>query len=83
MGASLLAVAKYMLSTIEKYHQISSSGPWSATYDLSVNYTSQNKRGRALFSKNVLKIVPIRVYKFSFLYVSKRHRVFCNYFRPL
>ena len=24
----------FVLSTLEKYHQISLSGPWSATYDL-------------------------------------------------
>ena len=32
-----------------------------------LNKTSQNIKRRPLFSKNVMKIVPIHVYKFSFL----------------
>ena len=32
-----------------------------------MNKTSQSKKRRPLFSKNVLKVVPIHVYKFSFL----------------
>ena len=32
-----------------------------------LNKTSQSKKRRPLFSKNVLKVVPIHVYKFSFL----------------
>ena len=35
-----------------------------------------------MFSKNVLKIVPIHVYKFSFFNTSNTYRVFGNYFRP-
>ena len=35
-----------------------------------------------MFSKNVLKIVPMRVCKFSFLNTSNTYRVFGNYFRP-
>ena len=47
-----------------------------------LNKTSQNKKRRPLFSKNVLKIVPIHVYKFSFFNTSNTYRVFGNYFRP-
>ena len=47
-----------------------------------LNKASQNKKRRPLFSKNVLKIVPIHVYKFSFLNTSNTYRVFGNYFRP-
>ena len=47
-----------------------------------LNKTSQNKKRRPFFSKNVLKIVPIHVYKFSFFNTSKTYRVFGNYFRP-
>ena len=47
-----------------------------------LNKTSQNKKRRSLFSKNVLKIVPMRVCKFSFLNTSNTYRVFGNYFRP-
>ena len=42
----------FALATLEKYHQIS---------------LSKSKKRRPLFSKNVLKVVPIHVYKFSFL----------------
>ena len=47
-----------------------------------LNKTSQNKKRRPLFSKNVWKIVPIHVYKFSFFNTSNTCRVFGNYFRP-
>ena len=47
-----------------------------------LNKTSQSKKRRPLFSKNVLKIVPIHVYKFSFFNTSNTYRVFGNYFRP-
>ena len=47
-----------------------------------LNKTSQNKKRRPLFSKNVLKIVPIHVHKFSFFNTSHTYRVFGNYFRP-
>ena len=32
----------FVLKTLENYHQISHSGPWSATYDW-CNYILQNK----------------------------------------
>ena len=54
-------------------------GPRPMTW---LNKTSQNKKRRPLFSKNVLKIVPIHVYKFSFFNTSNTYRVFGNYFRP-
>ena len=47
-----------------------------------LNKTSQSKTRRPLFSKNVLKIVPVHVYKFSFFNTSNTYRVFGNYFRP-
>ena len=57
----------FVLATLEKYHQISLySGPWSASLHW-LNKTSQSKKRRPLFSKNVLKVLPIHVYKFSFL----------------
>ena len=61
---------------------ISLSGPWSATYDLGWMKLRKNKKRRPLFSKNVLKIVPTHVYKFSFFNTSNTCRVFGNYFRP-
>ena len=47
-----------------------------------LNKTSQSKKRRPLFSKNVLKVAPIHVYKFFFLNTSDTYRVFGNYFRP-
>ena len=47
-----------------------------------MNKTSQSKKRRPLFSKNVLKVVPIHVYKFSFLIPRVHTEFLVNYFRP-
>ena len=52
-----------LLKNITKF-RLAVLGPRPMTW---LNKTSQNKKRRPLFSKNVLKIVPIHVYKFSFL----------------
>ena len=69
----------FVLSTLEKYpnFRLAALGPRPMTW---LSKTSQNKKRRPLFSKNVLKIVPIHVYKFSFFNTSNIYRVFCNYF---
>ena len=59
--------------TWEKYHQISRSGPWSATYDF--GRLSTDKRSL----KDVLKIYSMHFYEFSFLDISITYRVFSNY----
>ena len=47
-----------------------------------LNKSSQNKKRRPLFLKNVFKIVPVHVYKFSFFNTLNTYRVFGNIFRP-
>ena len=71
----------FFLSTLEKNHQMLHSGPWSSTYDLG---WIKNKKSSPCFSKNVLKIFPIHVYKFSFFNTSNRYayRIWSNYFWP-
>ena len=71
----------FVISTLEKYHKfrLAVLGPRPMTW---LSKTSQNKKRRPLFSKNVLKIVPIHVYKFSLFNTSNTYRVFGNYFRP-
>ena len=36
LEANLLKTEFFVLTTLENYHQISHSGPWSATYDFGV-----------------------------------------------
>ena len=61
----------FVLSTLEKYHQISRSGPWSATYDL-----GWIKLGKICFEN-----LPFTCLQVLFL-KARIHRVFNNYFRP-
>ena len=58
------------------------SGPWSLTYGL--GWKKKIKKEQPLFSKNVLKIFPIHVYKFSFFNTSNTYayRVWSIYFWP-
>ena len=51
-------------------------GPRPMTLHAWLNKTSQNKKRWPLFSKNVLKIFPIHVYKFSFFNTLNTYRVF-------
>ena len=66
-----------LLKNITKF-RVAGLGPRPMTW---LNKTSQSKKRRPLFSKNVLKIVPIHVYKFSSFNTSNAFRVFGNYFR--
>ena len=80
VGSILLQTVRiFVLSTLEKNHQMLLSGPWFSTYDLG---WIKNKKSSPCFRKNVLKIFPIHVYKFSFFNTSNTYayRVWSNYF---
>ena len=59
-----------------KNHQISRSGPWSATYHCGLMTFRKNKWNLLIDKRNVLKIFLIHIYKFSFLRISNTYRVF-------
>ena len=68
--------------TLEKYYQISLSGPWSRTRWITFRKINETFRRRPLFSKNVFTIflIFVRLYKFSFLNILNTYRVSSNYF---
>ena len=69
-------------STLEKYYQISRSGPWSRTRGITFRKINETFWRRPLFSKNVFKIflIYVHLYKFSFLNILNTYRVSSNYF---
>ena len=79
-----LGIFFFYRSTLEKYYQISLSGPWSRTRSITFRKINETFWRRPLFSKNVFTIfvIYVRLYKFSFLNVLNTYRVSSNYFWP-
>ena len=69
-------------STLEKYYQMSHSGPWSRTHGITCRKINETFWRRPLFSKNVFKIflTHVHLFKFSFLNILNTYRVSSNYF---
>ena len=72
----------FVSSTLEKYHQISLSDLWSATYDLGWIKLPKIKSDGLCFWRMFWKSSLLHVYKFSFFNTSNTYRVFGHYFRP-
>ena len=72
----------FVLSTLEKYHQISLSGPWPAIYELCwIKLRKIKSVGlcfRRMFWKSSLHMSTSSL----FFNTSNTYRVFGNYFRP-
>ena len=84
LEAHLMQNFFFYRSTLEKYYQISLSGPWSRTRSITFRKINETFWRRPLFSKNVFTIfvIYVRLYKFSFLNILNTYRVSSNYFWP-